>query len=153
MCVCVCVFVCVQSQRPEAWESSPGWEEQHQDSRLRHGLAPGRGQPVGDQLWVSTGLSTLSLIILFYYCTIIEWQSCFRTLLYSCIILILSWDLIIVFTGLKQSAGDIHKVCRTSGASAQCSIALLFTKSMVLFIKSLNIFKPPAHQQERGFNR
>lgn len=47
-------LVCVQSQRPEAREPAPGWEEQHPYRWLWHGLPTGGRQPVRDQLWVST---------------------------------------------------------------------------------------------------
>lgn len=45
-------FSVLQPQRSEAWESATRRKEQHQDSRLRHGLPSGRGQSAGNQLWV-----------------------------------------------------------------------------------------------------
>lgn len=47
-------IVFVQSQRPEAREPAPGWEEQHPYCWLWHGLPTGGRQSVRDQLWVST---------------------------------------------------------------------------------------------------
>ena len=51
-------FFCLQPQRFEARELVVRWEEQHQDSGLRHGVSAGRGQSAGDQLWVSSLLET-----------------------------------------------------------------------------------------------
>lgn len=42
-----------QPQGSEAREPVARWKEQHQDSRLRHGLPSGWRQSAGDQLWVS----------------------------------------------------------------------------------------------------
>lgn len=41
-----------QPQRSEAWEPVTRRKEQHQDSRLRHGLPSGGRQSAGNQLWV-----------------------------------------------------------------------------------------------------
>ena len=50
LCFPLTVF---QPQGSEAWEPVARWEEQHQDSRLRHGLPSGWRQSAGNQLWVS----------------------------------------------------------------------------------------------------
>ena len=71
----MCVCVCVQPQRPEAREPSPGREEQHQDRRLRHGVAPSGGQSAGDQLRVSTRLSGSQHVVHgFVYCVAHIWK-------------------------------------------------------------------------------
>lgn len=50
---CVFFLFPVQPQRSEAREPAAGREEQHPDSRLRHGVSAGRRQSAGDQLRVS----------------------------------------------------------------------------------------------------